>query len=139
MTTTCRGAIALCAMLVAGCDSAPTSASNGSAETVLVAFYEAIVRQDWNAAHELLHADNKAVCPLLEFVPRARAYYQRLGFAPEGARVRSCEEQDDVAVAHVLLVGHRDGRERTFRDAITLRRDSAGWRIVLPSRFGRPH
>jgi hypothetical protein len=139
MSVAWRRALVLCATVVCGCASAPTSRSAGEAEPVLVAFYEALIRQEWAAAHELLQAESKSTCPFDDFVPRARAYRQRLGFAPERVRVQSCEEQQDVAVAHVVLVGHGDGRERTFRDAITLRRDAAGWRIVLPSKFGHPH
>jgi hypothetical protein len=131
--------MAALAVLAAGCGSSATPRVRGEAETVVVSFYEAIFRRDWPAAHALLHTESRVNCPLEPFTSLAGAYRRRLGFEPQEVRVRSCEEHEEDAVAHVLLVGRQDGHEKTHRDAITLRRDGAGWKIVLPARFGRPH
>jgi hypothetical protein len=141
MTTSTRGLVAVTALsvLAAGCGSSATPRSRGEAETVVVSFYEALVRCDWPAAHALLHSENRASCPLDSFTSLAAAYWRRLGFEPQEVRVRSCEEHEEEAVAHVLLVGRQGGHEKTHRDAIILRRDGSGWGIVLPARFGRQH
>src|SRR5579872_880808 len=127
------------AVALGGCAPPPKPGTGGAAEPVLVAFYDALIHKDWLAAHALLHPESRATCTLDEFTPRARVYRQRLGFEPERVKVRSCEEQEDIALAHVVLVGRQEGKERLYRDAITLRRDGPGWGIALPTRFGRPH
>jgi hypothetical protein len=132
-------AATLAACLASGCASSAPGRSRGEAEAVLVSFYDALIRKDWPAAHAVLHTATRATCSLDEFTPRARAYRQRLGFEPRQVLVRFCEEQEDIALAHVVLVGRQDGKERSFRDAITLRHDGTSWGIVLPTRFGRPH
>jgi hypothetical protein len=126
-------------ILTAGCGSRAAPKSRGEAETVLVAFYESVIREDCSAAHALLHSDSRVSCPLEQFSALARVYRRRLGFELQELRVRSCEEHDLDAMAHVLLIGRQEGHERSFRDAITLRRDGETWGIVLPIRFGRPH
>jgi hypothetical protein len=132
------GLIAL-AVLSAGCGQPRTVKVRGDAETVLVTFYEALIREDWPAAHALLHAESRELCPPDQFTHLARAYRRRLGFEPHKLRVPSCEEQGDSALAHVVLVGSREGRERLHRDTIGLRRSGESWGVVLPARFGRPH
>ena len=125
--------------LVSGCGAAATEKPRGEAEMVLVSFYQALVHEDWSAAHAALHGESRALVPLDQFTHLARTYRQSLRFEPQEVRVRSCEEQEDVAIAHVVIVGAQNGRERSWRDAITLRRDGTRWGVVLPSRFGRAH
>ena len=51
--------------------------------------------------------------------------------------VRSCEEQGDNAIVHVIFRGKADSQQRSFRDAGTLRRREGEWGVVLPARFGK--
>jgi hypothetical protein len=138
LTGPLRHLVGLAALLAAGCGSAPTTApaATGAAEKV-TAYYEALVRQDWNAAYACLYPESRRRWRPEQFAKLARAYRQGLGFEPEEVRLRSCQEQGDEAVAQVVLRGRAKGRERSFRDAILLRRQNQTWGIVLPRRFGQ--
>jgi hypothetical protein len=96
-----------------------------------------MLRQDWTSAYAALHRDSRKGCSAEQFARRATAYRQNLRLEPDAVRVRSCEEHGDEAVAHVVVTGRSGPEARSYKDAITLRRDDTGWAIVLPPNFGR--
>jgi hypothetical protein len=71
-------------------------------------------------------------------VARAEADRRDLGFEPREVYVRSCEEHGTQAVSHAVYVGEAAGRQRYFREALTLRKSAAGWGVVPSPRFGWP-
>jgi hypothetical protein len=126
----------LAAGSAAGCGRVSTPPAGTGAEAVVRDYFEALVRRDWLRAHAALEPDSRFRCDTAEFAALARNYYRSLGFTPETVRVRSCEEDGREARAHVLLTGRAGGRNRSFRDAVLLRRSAAGWGVALPPRFG---
>src|SRR5262245_10412180 len=87
----------------AGCGTRPSPVTDtGSGESVR-AYFEAVVRRDWPAAHAALHPGTRARLGPERFARLAEEYWKGLGFEPSGVTVRSCEEQGDRAVAHVVL------------------------------------
>jgi hypothetical protein len=124
-------------MLAGGCADRAERPSGTGAEESVRSFYEALRREDWGAAYAVLHSDSRARLSAEHFARRARSYRSGLGFVPEAVQVRSCEEQDAQAVAHVVWTGQAAGKRRTYADGVALRRVAAGWRVVLPRRFGQ--
>jgi hypothetical protein len=122
--------------LLAGCHREPERPPDTGARDAARTFYEALVRQDWAAAHEALHPDSRSHFPLPHFSALAENYRRGLGFEPHEVRVRACEEQGDEAIAHLVLAGRSGAKSRSFRDAVKVRRSGAAWLVVLPPRFG---
>jgi hypothetical protein len=114
-----------------------TAPAGTGAREVVQAYYEALLRQEWAAAHGELDEDSRRRVGPEAFAALARTWRTSLGFEPQTVHVRSCEEQADGATAHVVLLGHDEARQR-YKDAVTLRRGPAGWGVVLPPSFGRP-
>ena len=125
---------ALAAALLAGCGgpSAPAARSTG-ADAVVAAYGAALVRQDWDAAYAALGAESRAACGPEAFRRAARQYRNGLGFEPTAVHVRSCEEQGDEAVAHVVFIGPSGSPHRSYHDGVTLRRSDGRWGVVLPA------
>jgi hypothetical protein len=119
-----------------GC-GAPTRPTDTGAAEAARGYCDALLRQDWPAAHALLCADSRARCGADAFARLAAAHRRRFGFEPEEAVLRSCEEHGDEAIAHVVFRGRAAGHDRSFKDALTLRRGESGWGVVLPPRFGQ--
>jgi hypothetical protein len=130
-----------CALLLAGlvgCGPALPTTPHTGAEEAARDYFEAIRRGDWTSAYAKLDPESRVQLSLAAFA-RARAdYQQRLGFEPETLHIRSCQEQDDEATAHIVFAGHADGRFRQFKDAAVLRRSASGWGVVLPQRSAWP-
>src|SRR3954464_11252591 len=101
-----------------GCGSKPTPAADTGAKGAVQAYCDAIVRRDWARAYASVHPESRARWSEPQFARAAEAYRAGLGFDPRSARVRSCEEQGDRAVAHVTFNG--DGRRQQYRDGMTL-------------------
>lgn len=135
----CRSTWALWALaaMLFGCGQEPVAPVETEARATVRAFYGALLEQEWSQAYAVLHADSKVHLGPQEFARLAKNYRRRLGFEPEKVRVPSCSAQSEQALAQVVLVGRASGKERSFRDALTLRRSPAGWSIVLPKHFGR--
>jgi hypothetical protein len=125
----------LAVALACGCTRTPPPAGTGAAAAART-YFEALVRRDWPAAYAALHPDSRARCDPDRFARLAEAERRRLGFEPEAVRLRSCTERGGKAVAHVVFNGRAGGKQRTYRDAVGLRRAAAGWGVVLPGRFG---
>jgi hypothetical protein len=128
--------ICLGVLVVAGCGPAPTTLPGTGSREAVRTFFEALVRRDWAAAYEQFDADSRAHCDRDAFARRATSYLQTLGFEPERVHVRACDEQGDGALAHVILLGADEVRQR-FKDAVPLRREASGWAVVLPPAFGQ--
>ncbi|MFL5342070.1 MAG: hypothetical protein ACJ8F7_18145 [Gemmataceae bacterium] len=125
----------LIAVLAAGC-AKPGASAPSEAGAVAQAYFDAIVRQDWPAAYSHLHADAKSRWQSDAFRSAAEHFRRHLGAQPESVHLSSCEEHGDEAVAHLLIVGHANGKPHTLREAVALRRSTSGWGVVPPPRFG---
>jgi hypothetical protein len=132
-----RWAWVLAAGALAGCAGEPERPAGTGAEAAVRGYYEALLRHDWGAAYAALAPEDRARVSAEQFTALARNYWRRLGFEPQGVRVRACEEHGAEAVAHVTLMGRAGARQRFHKDAVTLRRGPAAWGVVLPPRFGR--
>jgi hypothetical protein len=123
-------------LLAAGCgaNSEPRP-STGGRETA-AAFFEAIARQDWDAAYDKIDAEARKKMTRADFVTRAKSYRKGLGFELEKVHVRLCEEQGDKANAHLTLSTANDSLKNSFREAVPLRREQDTWGVVLPANFG---
>ena len=132
-----RGGCLLAVLVLAGCTPTPTAPAGTGAREASRDFYAALVRQDWEGAYRLLHADSRARCGREQFTQLAQGYRRGLGLEPEEVRVWACEEQGDRAIAHVAITGLSQSRRREYKDAVTLRRDGQGWGVVLPPGFGQ--
>jgi hypothetical protein len=130
-----RWAVLLLLVLV-GCSRKPAPSGPGAREAAQ-RFYEALVRQDWPQAYGALSPDSQARWSPEAFAELARAYRRNLGFDPAEVRVRSCDEQGEKAIAHVVLIGRAGVRSQRYNDASMLQRTHAGWRVILPESFGR--
>jgi hypothetical protein len=112
--------------VAAGCGPSHTGQSGTGAEAVVRDFYDALLRQDWDRAYAALDDDSRASVGPGQFAQLARQYCDGLGFDPEGVRVRSCEEHDEEAVAHVVFTGRAASHERRYDDGATLRKGAGG-------------
>jgi hypothetical protein len=123
--------------IVIGCGSGtPAVAGTGATECVQ-AYFEALIQRDDARAYAVLDPLSQRKCNLRQFSELAAKYRSSLGFDPERVYVRGCEERDNEATAHVVLAGERTSQHRRFKDGLTLRRGNDGWRVVLPTNFGR--
>jgi hypothetical protein len=99
-------------------------------------FFDALVREDWDAAYAQVDPDSQAQLGQVDFRSRAQAYREGLGLIPAKVRVLTCKEKDNTAQARVLWIGKAGEQSRSRKDAITLHHGSRGWGVVLTSRFG---
>ena len=129
-------ALVLAGMIGCGGPKTPAPADTGSGEVVR-AYYEAMIRQEWQSAYAALHPDTQRRFTSVQFALRAKSYRKKVGFVPEASRIRSCEEHGEEAVAHVVLLGQPAGHRRRYNEGVVLRRHAGTWRIVLPATFGR--
>jgi hypothetical protein len=100
-------------------------------------YYEALLRRDWPTAYAALDADSQAWCNLALFSQLAEQYVRNLGMESPEVHLRSCEEHGDQGVAHVTIMGQGHNKQGLYKDGLTLRRGTQGWRIVLSPKFGR--
>jgi hypothetical protein len=124
------------AICVTGCQQAPSAAleNTGSNEAV-TEFFEAIVRQDWPRGLAVLASEKNQRPTVEQFGRQGQAYRKHLGFEPEEAHVRSCEEQGAQAIAHVVLIGHLNGKRKQFRESVALRLKDGKWVVLKPKHF----
>jgi hypothetical protein len=126
----------LLAVLLPGCRR-PKATEGTGAEAAARRYAEALLRQDWAGAHAVLHPDSRAWCGLEGFSRRGQNHRRGLGFEPRTVRLRRCEERGDEATARFAFAGAGGGRQRFFKEAVTLRRGPEGWGVVLSPRFGQ--
>jgi hypothetical protein len=120
-----------------GCHAKPAAQPlrSGAAE-VAQGFLEALRQGDWQAAYDRLDPQVRASLSRDEFAGRAKAYCLSFGFQPVAVQVRSCEERDHQAIAHVSFLGLAGSSPRFFKDAVALARGADGWSILLRDNFG---
>jgi hypothetical protein len=121
-----------------GCGAEPAPPAGTGAKEVVHEFFDALVRQDWTQSYGALHPETKKRIAAPQFARLAQLYHQNLGFKAEAFQVQSCDEKGSDALAHVVLTGHADSKQRRYKDAVVLRNTPEGWRVVLPDAFGRP-
>jgi hypothetical protein len=127
------------ALSLLGCGKAPPEpvVADTGAKQAVQDFTEAIIRRDWPAAYALLLPETAQRMTPNQFAAAAESYRRNLGFDPQKIHLRSCEEHDAEAIAHVVFMPGTSHNRQTYRDGFTLRRVEDTWRIVLPSNFGR--
>ena len=94
------------------------------------------MKQDWDKAYAVLDAESQTRCNAEQFARLAQNHRANLGFEPTGVQIRACDEQGDLATAHLVLTNGASAKGRRYREAITLRRSEEGWRVVLSDDFG---
>jgi hypothetical protein len=123
-------------VLLAGCGSPPATVPDTGSRAATQGYFDALVHQEWGTAYSALEPESRRSCAEDSFGVRAKTWWQGLGFPPKAVRVRSCDEQGDRAIAHVVILGH-DGVRQRFKEAVTLQRGPGGWAVVLPPGFGQ--
>ena len=118
-----------------GCGSKAAPVDTGARE-VVQGYFEAVLKQDCDLAHGLLDADSQRRFPRPNFAALVKKYGE-LGFEPQSIKIRSCDEQGDRAIAHVSLIGKSAGKERRYRDAVSMQKTESGWRVILPKNLDR--
>jgi hypothetical protein len=125
----------LLSILLTGCSQPAASPDTGAKEATQT-FFDSIIRQDWAEAYAALHPDNRKRWTREQFAALARRYRNDFRFEPQKVHIRSCEEQDTEALAHVVLTGRKPSQR--FQEGLMLRRGADRWSVVLPDTFGRP-
>ena len=121
--------------VAAGCGSAAPAPSKIGAEEAARAFHEALIARDWTKAYSQLAPETQKVFSGEQFGRLARDYRQQLGFEPAKVQVRSCEERETEATAHITVRGA--SIKHRFRDAVLLKQLDDQWWVVLPKNFGQ--
>ncbi len=122
---------------LAGCGPATSTPAGTGARETAESFYEAVIRQDWPAAHAALDPDVRKRLSPEQFARLAAQYRRGLGLEPEAVHVRSCEEHGTEAIAHVTLTGRGPTGHGQYRDSVLLRKNGSTWGVVLPPNFGQ--
>jgi hypothetical protein len=123
--------------LAVGCTPAPQPPPLTAAGETARDFFQAVIRQDWEAAYDFLAPETRARYDRAQFARLGASYHRNLGFEPEHVIVRQCDERGSEALAHVIIVGRTAAREQRVREGLTLRQSEAGWGVVLPENFGQ--
>src|SRR5207249_1907095 len=126
----------LLAVFSSGCGrQAEATVGTGSREC-LRTFFDAVIQQDWPAAHAGLDSESQQACSRPNFSQLGRAYLRGLGFEPTAVHVRFCEERGEEATGHIVLTGLANTQNRRYKDSVFMRRGENGWGVVLPSSWG---
>src|SRR5262245_2811850 len=124
----------LAALVVGGgCAKKPIATQSG-AETALREFGQALVGKDWPRAYQALHPESRAALGEKQFARLGANYLAGIGFEADEFLIRSCDERGSEVLAQARLRGHA-AELRTYKDTFTIKRDTAGWGVVLPSYF----
>ena len=133
-----KRALGMMLLVLCGCGGEkPTPIVATGAEDAVVDFFGGLTNSDAQRAYGVLDGDSKQRISAAQFSPLAQAYFRKLGYRVKRIHISSCEEREESATAHVVLIGHAAGHLRRFEDAVTLRRRDGRWGIVLPANFGR--
>ena len=122
---------------IVGCGRANLAPAGTGAREAAHEFGEGLIAEDWPRAYETLDATSRKRRTPQEFARLAATYRRSLRFVPERFQVQSCEEHDEGAIAHIVLTGKLDSKERRFKDGIVLRKDGDAWHVVLSETFGQ--
>jgi hypothetical protein len=122
---------------VVGCTRSVSAPAGTGAREAAREFGEGLIAENWPRAYETLDAASRKRRTPQEFARLAGTYRLSLRFVPDRLQVQSCEEREEGAIAHIVLIGKIDSKERRFKDGIVLRKDSGAWRVVLSETFGQ--
>jgi hypothetical protein len=126
----------LAVLLLVGCSVPAPAPEDTGARKAVTDFFEPLITQDWQRGFAVLVPDKKKNQTLEQFKAQALAYRKRIGFDPELVHIRSCEEHNTDATAHLSLIGHVLGQRRMFRESVRLQRRGSDWFVVPPNHFG---
>jgi hypothetical protein len=118
-----------------GCGSKAVPIDTGARDAVQ-SYFEALLGRDSDRAYGVLDPESQARVTLGQFAELTKKY-GNLGFAPQSVKIRSCDEQGNIAIAHVFLMGKSATKERRYRDGVSLLKTEHGWRVVLPRELDR--
>ncbi len=113
-----------------------TRASVGASEAAH-AFFEAMLRQEWDTAYELLDDESRTWCSKEDFTARGRAVLGQLDFTPAAVFVDVSEKGDHASALAVFRSAAGAGAKQ-FKDGADLTRTQNGWRLSLRKNFGVP-
>src|SRR5438105_4526016 len=91
----------LLAVLASGCSRQAEATPGTGSRECLKTFFEAVIQQDWPAAHAALDWESQKVCSRPQFAQLGRLYLRGLGFEPTAVYIRFCEERGQQATGHV--------------------------------------
>ena len=129
--------ILLAGSLLIGCSRSLEQPTGTGAKECAQAYYDTLIKQDWPRAYAILDPESRERCASHRFSRLALSYPSGLGFEPDTVHIRACDERGTEATAHVILTGRAGVNAHRYKDAITLHRGEDGWRVVLPSNFGK--
>ncbi len=115
----------------------PTPVHDTSAKDAVAEFFGGLTKGDAQKAYDTLDAESKQRVSTTQFNTLVQGYSRKVGYKVARVHISSCEQGEETATAHVVLIGHSAGHSRRFEDAITLRRREGRWGVVLPANFGR--
>lgn len=118
-------------------NAAPAPPTDTGTREVVTKYFEALAKQDWDAAYKQLHADTQKRFSRLAFERNARDYCKRLGFPLGKVFIRSCDEQGEKAIAQVILSDANGSAKARFHEGIVLQQNAVGWKVVLSSNFAK--
>jgi hypothetical protein len=130
-------AVFLVGPLLIGCGHVSNEQKRTGAKQCVQNYFQAIVDEDWSKAYSALDESSQRRWNATQFAELARKYRRDLGFDPKQVFIRACEEQGAEATAHVVLTGLSTAKDGRSKDALVLRRSETGWRVVLPTTYGR--
>ena len=123
-------------LALGGCSGAAPTPVDTGAKAVVREFCDAVLQRNWKQAHVLLDAESQARWSPAQFVRVGDAYRRQIGFEPTKVHIRSCDEQDDKAIARVAFGAGTSHSHQHFKDGLLLRKANDVWRISLPPSFG---
>jgi hypothetical protein len=119
--------------ILCGCSRQAEPPKDTGARQCVQSFCEAVIQKDWAKGYAALDPQNQKRYNLQQFSQMAQIYLRGLDFEPETIQVRFCEEHDEEATGHVVLIGRTDGANRRYKDAFLMRKNEDGWGIILPA------
>ena len=122
---------------LSGCTRTAAPIADTGSRSAVQKYCDAVVRCDWKTAYATLHSDSTAKWSAEQFRLAAEGYRRKFGFVPETVHIRSCEEHDTQAIAHVNFKGHSTTKHQLYTDGLVLRHTAEGWRVILPHNFGK--
>ena len=133
-----RAALLIAIASLAGCrgDLPSPTVDTGAKETA-IGYFTAFANGDAAGAYSNLDSDIRGKVSADAFARQTTAYKRKVGYHVDRVHVQTCEENGDVATAHVVLIGRSAGHSRRFEDAVALRRRDGKWGVVLPANAHR--
>ena len=122
---------------LSGCSRTEEKPPGTGAREVAIEFFEGLSRGDWETSYDFLSHQAQKAQSLASFTSSAKNYTTNVGFPIAKIFVRSCEEQNDTAIAHLTLADESNSRKFSFKESVVLQKSENKWAITLPEKFGR--